>query len=158
MYLLYNFDERSLFTAGDRRKTYRSTYQKFYSKFQRKILSYLKNFSPRRSTQEKICQRHEFTQIIRFSEGVIGVAKIASSLNRLHGEIFLSLGEHFFAGFIPGVLFSGQRENTPGKNPAETQSMKIQVKSGEILVRKYVGKIMQNVDIPRVTPHSAKLT
>ena len=45
-----------------------------------------------------------------------------------------------------------------GKNPAETQLMKIQVKSGEILVRKNVGKIMQNVGNPRFTPKLAKLT
>ena len=37
-----------------------------------------------------------------------------------------------------------QGENTPGKSPAETQSMKIQVKSGEISVRKNVVKIMQS--------------
>ena len=68
-------------------------------------------------------------------------------------------GGTFFAGFFPGVFFfSGQVENTPGKNPAETQSMKIQVRSREILVRKNVGRIMQNVDGPRVTPKSAKLT
>ena len=68
-------------------------------------------------------------------------------------------GGTFFAGFFPGLFFfSGQAENTPGKNPAETQSIKIQVKSGEILVRKNVGKIVQNVDSPRVAPKSAKLT
>ena len=36
-------------------------------------------------------------------------------------------------------------QNTPGKNPAETQSMTIQVKSGEIPVRKKVEKIMLTV-------------
>ena len=35
--------------------------------------------------------------------------------------------------------------------------MKIQVKSGEIPVRKNVGKIMQNFDSRRLTPKSAKL-
>ena len=60
--------------------------------------------------------------------------------------------------FFRCPFFSGQGENTPGKNLAETQSMKIQVKSGEILVQKNVRKIMQNVDIPRVTPKLAKLT
>ena len=54
------------------------------------------------------------------------------------------------------VFFSGLGENTLIKNPAETQSMKIHVKLGEILVGKDVGKIMQNADSPRVTPKSAK--
>ena len=87
-------------------------------------------------------------------------AKIASSLKRPYGRIFLTgFGGTFFCGLFSRCLFfSGQGENTPGKNPAETQSMKIQVKSGEILVRKSVGKIMQNVDSPRVTSKSAKLT
>ena len=35
--------------------------------------------------------------------------------------------------------------------------MKIQVKSGEIPVRKNFGKIMQNFDSRRLTPKSAKL-
>ena len=40
-------------------------------------------------------------------------------------------------GVISGIFFFyGQGENTPGKNPAEIQSVKIQVKSGEILVLK----------------------
>lgn len=36
--------------------------------------------------------------------------------------------------------------------------MKIQVKSGEKLFRKNIGKVMQNVDDRRRTPKSAKLT
>ena len=64
-----------------------------------------------------------------FSEGVFGVAKIAFSLERLYGRIFLTLGEHYFQGFFPSVFFS--------------YSMKIQVKSGEILVRKIPRKVMQ---------------
>ena len=36
--------------------------------------------------------------------------------------------------------------------------MKTQVKSGEIQVRKNVGKMKQNVDSRRLTPNSAKLT
>ena len=51
-----------------------------------------------------------------------------------------------------------QGENTPRKDPTETQSMKIKVKSGEIPVRKKVGKIMQNLSSRRLTPKSAKLT
>ena len=45
-----------------------------------------------------------------------------------------------------------------GKTPQKTQSMKIQVESGEILVRKNVGKIMQNVVSHTLTPKSAKFT
>ena len=44
------------------------------------------------------------------------------------------------------------------KKLAETQSMKIEVKSGQILVPKNVGKIMQSVDNCRLTRKSAKST
>ena len=44
------------------------------------------------------------------------------------------------------------------KTPQKTQSMKIQVESGEIPVRKNVGKIMQNVVSHTLTPKSAKFT
>ena len=74
-------------------------------------------------------------------------------------DIFDWVWGTFFCGLFSRYLFfSGQGENTPGKKPTETQSVKIQVKLGERLVRKNVGKIMQNVDSPRVTPKSAKLT
>ena len=76
-------------------------------------------------------------EYFNFSEGVIEVAKIA----------------FFWCRF-----FLGQGENTSGKKPAETQSMKIQVKSGEIPVRKNVGKIMKNEGSRRLTPKTAKLT
>ena len=84
-------------------------------------------FSQRRSTKGKICQSHKFIWIIRFSEGVNGVVKIASSLKRLHGEIFLTefVGTFFFSSRC--LFFSGKGENTPRKTPAETQSIKIQV-------------------------------
>ena len=55
-------------------------------------------------------------------------------------------------------LFLDQGENTPGKTTAEIQSVKIQVKSGEIPVRKNVGKIMQSVDSFRLRSKSAKLS
>ena len=94
-----------------------------------------------------------------FSEGVIEVAKIAFSLERVYGRIFLTaFGEHFLHTFFP-VFFSQAKENIHReKKPAETQSMKIQIKSGEIPVRKNAGKIMQNVGSRRLTPKSAKLT
>ena len=54
-----------------------------------------------------------------FSEGDIGVAKIAFSLERLYyGRIFLTeFGGTFFAGFFPGGSYTG-------KKLTETQSMK----------------------------------
>ena len=87
------------------------------------------------------------------------MAKIALSLERLYGRTFLTeFRGKFFAGFFPGVFyFLGQREIAPGKNTAKTQSMKSQVNSGEIPVRKDVGKIMQNVGSRRLTSKSAKL-
>ena len=49
-----------------------------------------------------------------FSEGVIEVAKIAFSLERVYGRIFLTeFGGTFFAGSFPGLFFLGQGENTP---------------------------------------------
>ena len=77
----------------------------------------------------------------------------------MDGYFSLSLWEHFFTGFFPGIFFFlSHREKTPEKTPTETQSMKIQVKLGEMPVRKNVGKIMQNVNSCRVTSKSARLT
>ena len=56
------------------------------------------------------------------------------------------------------VFFISQGQKYTRKNLAETQSRKIQVKSGEIPVRKTVGKIVQNVDSRRHTSKSAKMT
>ena len=49
-----------------------------------------------------------------FSEGIIEVAKIAFSLERVRGRIFLTeFGGTFFAGFFPDHFFFGQGGNTP---------------------------------------------
>ena len=56
------------------------------------------------------------------------------------------------------LFFCGHGENTPGKNLAEAQSIKIQLKSGEIPVLINLGKIIQNVDSRSLTPKSANLT
>ena len=42
--------------------------------------------------------------------------------------------------FFPVFFFLGVGENTPGKKPVETQSMKIQAKSGKIPIRKNIEK------------------
>ena len=53
-----------------------------------------------------------------FSEGVIEVAEIAFSLERVYGRIILTeFGGAFFAGFFPGLFFFGQGENTSRKKP-----------------------------------------
>ena len=70
-------------------------------------------------------------------------------------------GKYFgiFAGFFSWCLFFlRQGENTSENNPAKTQSMKSQVKSGKIPVRKNVSKIMQNVGSRRLKTKSAKYT
>ena len=59
--------------------------------------------------------------------------------------------------FSQSFLLYRRRKYTAKKNPAETQSMKIHVNSGEIPVCKNIGKIMQNVDSRSLTPKSAKL-
>ena len=71
---------------------------------------------------------------------------------------WLSLRKHFCRLFSQCLFFLGQGEKCTGKKLAETQSMKTQVKSGKIQVRKNVGKMKQNVDSRRLTPNSAKLT
>ena len=87
-----------------------------------------------------------------FSEGSIGIAKIAFFLEKqYYGRIFLTkFGGTFLAGFF---FFLGQ-----GEKLAETQSVIMQVKSGEIPVCRNVGKMKQNVDSRRLAAKSAKLT
>ena len=122
--------------------------------------SNLKNCLPEKAPKEKSLK--SLYDSFDFSEGVIGVAKIAISLERLYKRVFLTeFGGTYFAGFFSRCLFFlGQGENTPRKNPAKTQSMKIQEKPGEIPKRmKNVGveKIMQEVGSRKLTPKSAKL-
>ena len=89
-------------------------------------------------------------ELFDFSETVIEVTKIAFSLERLYGrKIFWNICRLFFLR---------QGENTSENNPAKTQSMKSQVKSGKIPVRKNVSKIMQNVGSRRLKTKSAKYT
>ena len=76
----------------------------------------------------------------------------------MDGYFWLSLRKHFCRLFSRCLFFFGQGEKYTGKKLTETQSTKIQVKSGEVPVRKNFGKIMQNVDSRRLTPKSAKLT
>ena len=94
-----------------------------------------------------------------FSEGVIEVAKILFSLERVYRRIFLiEFGGTFFAGFFPGLFFFGQGENTPRKKPRRNSVNGNSSKVRRILVCKSVGKIMQNVGSRRLTPNSTKLT
>ena len=89
-----------------------------------------------------------------FSEGVIENWKIGFPLERIYGRIFLAeVGGKFSTGFFPSLSFLDQGE----KNPAESQSVKVQGTSGEISVSKNVGKIMQNVGSRRFTPKLAKV-
>ena len=76
----------------------------------------------------------------------------------MDGYFWLCLEKHLLQAFFPVSIFLRLRRKYSGKKPAETQSVKIQVKSGEIPVGKNLGKIMQNVDSHRLTPKSAKLT
>ena len=93
-----------------------------------------------------------------FSEKILEVAKVLFSRERVYGRIYLSLKEHFLQAFLPIFFSSGKEKIQREKNSAETQSMKIQEKSGEIPACKNVGKIMQNVGSRRLKPKSAKLT
>ena len=117
-----------------------------------------KKVKDQKLSSSRSTQKHAFIRILRFFEGGIGVARIAFSLERLYyGRIFLTeFGATIFADFY--LFFLGQRENNTEKKLAETQSMKIQVKSGEIPVCKNVGKMKPKVDSRRLAPKSAKLT
>ena len=73
----------------------------------------------------------------------------------MDGYFWLKLGKHFLLAFFPVSFFLRLRRK---KKLTKTQSMKTQVKSGEIPVHKNVGKMKQNIDSRRLTPKSAKST
>ena len=55
---------------------------------------------------------------VTFPKELSRLKKIAFSLERVYGRIFLTeFRGTFFAGFFPGLFFFGQGENTPRKNP-----------------------------------------
>ena len=76
-------------------------------KISKKDIIISEKVSPRRSNQGKIYQRYEFIRIIRFSKGVIGVAKIASSLERLYG-LFSQVKEKMHREKTPQKLSQGK--------------------------------------------------
>ena len=101
---------------------------------------------PRRSTLGKISLRYEFIRIIWFFwRSYRGGKKWIFPWKSIWTDIFDWVWRNIFCWLISQCLFFlGQGENTSGKNPSETQSMKIQVNSGETTVRKNVVKIMQS--------------
>ena len=137
-----------------------STYQRFYSNFQRKISSQKKGKS--RIKSEKLPP--SLPRIWVYTNHVISLKEL-SRLQNLHFPLkeymdryfWLSLDEHSLQAFFP--VFFSKREYT-AKKPSRNskKSMKIQVKSGEIPVRKKVGKIMQKVISLRLTLQLTKLT
>ena len=58
-----------------------------------------------------------------FSEGVTEVAKVAFSLERVYGRIFLTgFGGTFFTGFFPGLFFLRPRRKYTEKKTPQTLS------------------------------------
>ena len=121
--------------------------ERYHHKGKESQVSNLKSCLSEEAPKEKSAKDGSLYESLDFSEIFIEVEKIPSFLERLSGKIFLTeLGGTHFCGLFPDVVFFlGQGKNTRRRDPAETQSMKIQVTSGEMLVRKNVGKIMQNV-------------
>ena len=116
--------------------------------------SQVSNFLSEEAPKEKSVKGMSFYKSFDFLKELSGLQKL-----HLPGKtIWMDIFNWVWGTFSLRVFFSGLGENTLIKNPAETQSMKIHVKLGEILVGKDVGKIMQNADSPRVTPKSAKWT
>ena len=93
-----------------------------------------------------------------FLTDLSGLEKLQLPLrDYMEGYFWQSLGETFLRPVFTVWFFFSPMQNAQRKNPAETQSMKIQVTSGEILVHKNVGKIMQNVDSPSLALKPSKL-
>ena len=122
--------------------------QNFKERYHHKRKSRIKSeiWSPRRSTLGKISQRYEFIRIIWFFwRSYRGGKNCIFPWKSIWTDIFDRVWRNIFCWFFSRCLFFlSHGENTSGKNPAETQSMKIQVKSEKIPVRKNVVKIMQS--------------
>ena len=86
-----------------------------------------------------------------------------NELSRLQKLYFLlkeymdGVCRNIFCRLFSRSFFFGQGENTPRKYSVETQSMKIQVNSGEMQICKNVGKIMQNVGRPQTYTYIGKV-
>ena len=120
-----------------------STYQRFYSNFKerhhhkRKLSQGVKSekFPPRRSTLGKISVRYEFIRIMWFFwRSSRGCKNCIFSWKSIWTDISDWVWRNIFCR-----LFS--RSFTPQKNPADTQSMKIQVKLGEIPAARMLEKL-----------------
>ena len=144
------------------RKSFTRNYkEKYDQKRKERQGSNQKNCLPEEALKEKSPKDMGVHESVDCSKGVLGVAKVACSLEILYyGRIFLTeFGGTFFCQHFSCCLFLlGQEENTLWKHTTENQAMKIQVKPGEIPVCKNVRIIMLNVDSGRLAPKSAKLT
>ena len=80
--------------------------ERYHHKRKEHQASNLTNYLPEEAPKEKSAKDMNLYELFDFSEVVIGVAKIASSLERLYWRIFLTeFGGTFFASFFSGVFF-----------------------------------------------------
>ena len=92
--------------------------ERYHYKRKESQVSDLKSFLPEEAAKEKYAKEYKFMRIIRFSERVFGVAKIASFVERLYGRIFLTeFRGTFFVGFFPVSFFLKPRRKYTGKKP-----------------------------------------
>ena len=126
---------------------------------EKKIKDQIRKIASQKKHPKKISLRYEFIRIIwLFWRAYRGCKNCIFPWKSIWRDVFGVWRNIFCRLFSRCLFFLGQGENTPGKNPAETQSMKTQIKLGDIPVRKNVGKFMQNVGSRRLTPKSTKMT
>ena len=116
--------------------------EKYHHKRKENQVSNLKNL---------LCQMHKFIRIIRFSEGVIRLAKIASSLKRLiWTDIFDWVwGNIFLRAFFPMSFFPRPGRKYTRKKPRRNS------------VNENSSKVRRNTSLkecPKFTPKLAKLS
>ena len=115
--------------------------------------------SQKKHPKENLPKIWVYTNHVIFLKELSRLQKLNFLLKEYMGDISDWVWRKIFCELFSQSFFLQPRiKNTPKKKPAETQSMKIHVKSEEIRICKNVGKIMQNIGSRRLTSKSAKLT
>ena len=128
-----------------------STYQRLYSNFQRKISlekkvkdQIRKIASPKKHPMKNLPKIWVYTNHVIFLKELSRLEKLHFLMKEyIRTDISDWVWRNIFGRLFTRSFFLRPRKNYPArKTPPKLKSLKIQVKSGEIPVRKKVGKIM----------------
>ena len=97
--------------------------ERYHHKRKENQVSNMKNFLPEEAPKEKSAKDMSLYESFDFLKELSGLQKLHLPLKGyMDGYFWLSLGEHFFAGFFSGVFFSQAKEKINQQKPLQKLS------------------------------------